>query len=138
MTDTPTKRLARVLRLLADVAERGRMSYAAQLALEYASNHADERRNDTEAGIENQLILAESYATEAARLAGVPRDGWVLVSDRLPEDDTSVLLTAPGGYVTVGQFGDNHWWLNGAVWSQDWALAWRPLPEPYRPEERTS
>jgi hypothetical protein len=37
---------------------------------------------------------------------------WTPVAERLPDDDTTVLLALPDGYVTLGWFDDNgpRWW----------------------------
>lgn len=71
MTDTPNARLARVLRLLADVAERGPLSdkgYQAIGAIWNAHVWEDESLSKAE------FIFSEAeyMAAEAARLAGVP------------------------------------------------------------------
>lgn len=61
-------------------------------------------------------------------------DGWIPVNERLPENDRSVLMCGDTGCIDVG------WW-NGKRWKTGFshadnfeAVAWRPLPEPYRPE----
>ena len=61
-------------------------------------------------------------------------DGWIPVEERLPENNRSVLMCGDTGCIDVG------WW-NGKRWKTGFshadnfeAVAWRPLPEPYRPE----
>ena len=63
-------------------------------------------------------------------------DGWIPVEERLPENNRSVLMCGDTGCIDVG------WW-NGKRWKTGFshadnfeAVAWRPLPEPYRPERR--
>ena len=62
-------------------------------------------------------------------------DGWIPVGERLPEEYEKVMITYRG---TGGQYGvevDEYdydcGWASG--WDDD-IIAWRPLPEPYRPE----
>lgn len=73
-------------------------------------------------------------------------DGWVPVEERLPEDSESdfydaVIVTMANGSVTHGCYRnhDKEWWVaskDGAfryAFSEE-VIAWRPLPDPYRPE----
>lgn len=69
-------------------------------------------------------------------------DDWIPVSERLPEDEYSVLIT-DGYMVTVGWLGrDSQEWYTGLVrWSEKYqnsVLAWMPLPEPYKEEKHGS
>lgn len=58
-------------------------------------------------------------------------DGWIPVSERLPEDDTTVLVsckTRSGTtFVRAGYCIYGSWHLNC-----EGVTAWRPLPEPYK------
>ena len=62
-------------------------------------------------------------------------DGWIPVEDRLPEDDRMVLVTCQ---TKRGIRSVNRAYCDGAFWhgsgSMSGVIAWRPLPEPYRPE----
>lgn len=62
-------------------------------------------------------------------------DGWILVEERLPEDDRMVLVTCQ---TKRGIRSVNRAYCDGAFWhgsgSMSGVIAWRPLPEPYRPE----
>ena len=64
-------------------------------------------------------------------------DGWISVEERLPENERSVLMCGDTGCIDVG------WW-NGKRWKTGFshadnfeAVAWRPLPNPYRPASKT-
>lgn len=72
-------------------------------------------------------------------------DGWVPVEERLPEEGEEVLVWYEyfryGDYncmfqtYGIGYQYDGHWSgdVNGR---KARCIAWRPLPEPYRPERR--
>lgn len=62
-------------------------------------------------------------------------DGWIPVEERLPEDDRMVLVTCQ---TKKGIRSVNRAYCDGAFWhgsgSMSGVIAWRPLPDPYRPE----
>ena len=71
-------------------------------------------------------------------------DGWIPVDERLPENDDFVLVTVTGIYNSL-TFSDaiqlasyckgDGWFVEGYPdWENPNISAWRPLPEPYRPE----
>lgn len=62
-------------------------------------------------------------------------DGWIPVERGLPEEDGFYIATMNGKivgqeepFVGLAEFEDGNW-VDG-----DDVIAWRPLPEPYRPE----
>lgn len=62
---------------------------------------------------------------------------WIPVSEALPEKHQRVLVTirrSDGEYrVRSGNYSDEYFWIdNGDHWKCNEALAWMPLPEPYR------
>ena len=71
-------------------------------------------------------------------------DGWISVKERMPENNKLVLVwarsTARGADEwSLGSYDNGFWalgsWGGSLVFpSQLEAVAWRPLPEPYRPE----
>lgn len=74
-------------------------------------------------------------------------DGWILAEDQLPQIDDlseyydSVEVTMRNGTVTHGCFRNDEgsWWIVTIDGSYrralcDEIIAWRPLPDPYRPE----
>ena len=58
-------------------------------------------------------------------------DGWVPVEDRLPDNSEDVLVTTDVGLITFGCLLNGEWITNQ---EPDYPIAWRTLPEPYRPE----
>lgn len=71
---------------------------------------------------------------------------WIPVEERLPEEDTIVLLTVSGLYscitfsdaIELGNLcSDGEWFIEGYPdWDDPNVTAWMPLPEPYRKEEK--
>lgn len=78
--------------------------------------------------------LSRENTTEIAR-SSRDNDGWISVEERLPEDDRMVLVTCQ---TKKGIRSVNRAYCDGAFWhgsgSMSGVIAWRPLPEPYRPE----
>ena len=70
-------------------------------------------------------------------------DGWIPVEEDLPpeppeyvddEDDLKeyiVMIDGAERPTTLRYAGDGTWWEDGTYYH---VIAWRPLPEPYRPE----
>lgn len=62
-------------------------------------------------------------------------DGWIPVEENLPAENKTVLVCQRGGAINVA-WHDGYRWKTGFSHA-DWlvnVIAWRPLPEPYRPE----
>lgn len=55
-------------------------------------------------------------------------DGWILVSERLPEDGETVLCTDGEDIFLVEYDAD----LDAGFGDMDWIIAWQSLPEPYK------
>lgn len=60
---------------------------------------------------------------------------WIPVNERLPEEETSVLICNRKGEIEISQGGrfDNgtwEWYTSG--WRFGEVIAWMPLPEPYK------
>ena len=68
---------------------------------------------------------------------------WIPCSERLPENDERVLATTAWGEVTIAEriyppINDTCWFIDDGNTNAtiDDVVAWMPLPEPYREEER--
>lgn len=58
---------------------------------------------------------------------------WIPVTERLPEDDTDMIVCKTDGIIDLA-FGDNNYWRSMTM---DFAIdvcAWMPLPKPYNPQ----
>lgn len=71
-------------------------------------------------------------------------DGWIPVEERLPEEKVTPVLQDFYEYQVTAKFGNvkdvrhykygnGHWWHGPGI-VDEYVIAWRPLPEPYRPE----
>ena len=58
-------------------------------------------------------------------------DGWIPVEERLPAEGEEVLITTDVGLIATGYIHCCEWITDQ---EPDYPIAWRPLPEPYRPE----
>ena len=61
-------------------------------------------------------------------------DGWIPVEKQLPEDGT-YLCTLAGELCGIEEPFTGMCGIENGIWDEpDCVIAWRPLPEPYRPE----
>ena len=58
-------------------------------------------------------------------------DGWIPVDEQLPAEGENVLITTDVGLIATGYIHCCEWITDQ---EPDYPIAWRPLPEPYRPE----
>ena len=86
--------------------------------------------------INDEPVISKNQAKDIIRKH--MNDGWIPVEERLPEVGEYVLGTNKYGEVLVYHYGWNSphtrkmfFHLCGAAAN---IIAWRPLPEPYRPE----
>lgn len=98
-----------------------------------------------------KIIRAHISCENAAEIERSSRDndGWIPVEERLPEEGTQVIVTTEDGMVygdIVYGYADEtdsdpcfHRW-DDEYWQcfKPIVIAWRPLPEPYRPERSES
>ena len=63
-----------------------------------------------------------------------PEVGWIPCSERLPEDETEVLVSTKN-FVYMAElnthFGDRLWEESDGHWTIEGVTAWMPLPEVY-------
>lgn len=78
-------------------------------------------------------IRNELNAAYAKGYAAGQADRWISVSKRLPEDETTVLVSCQFGYVGPGHIDGGAWLLHGIGepdTGDDPITHWMPLPEP--------
>ena len=102
-----------------------------------------ERRGNTHT--QSVLEQARDIVTMCAQAARTPSDlkeilrthaGWIPVEDRLPEDGT-YLCTLAGELCGIEEPFTGMCGIENGIWDEpDCVIAWRPLPEPYRPENK--
>lgn len=84
------------------------------------------------------LNITDSEIVEKAIRNGIPQQGWIPVTERLPEDNIHVLCQfnlngMAECYLAHGVFHI----VGGVVMSCNEVLAWMPLPKPYEAESTT-
>lgn len=72
-------------------------------------------------------------------IAGIIRnhmnDGWIPVEERLPEEEYyTTLCVTNENYYCVAVYNKTHGFRTGDIYIVGEIVAWRPLPELYRPE----
>ena len=88
-------------------------------------------------------VWAELVDLERWILEHTNKDGWIPCEERLPEVDkdgisADVLVSfSESNYVCIAFYDSNKncWQIHGPCPYIGEAVAWRPLPEPYRPEK---
>lgn len=62
-------------------------------------------------------------------------DDWISVDERLPEEEYyPALCVTNENYYCVAVYNKTHGFRTGDICTVGEIVAWRPLPEPYRPE----
>ena len=85
-------------------------------------------RDEYNAGIKDMAKMAEKIIRKHMN------DGWIPVEERLPEDGT-YLCTLAGELCGIEEPFTGMCGIENGIWDEpDCVIAWRPLPEPYRPE----
>ncbi len=59
------------------------------------------------------------------------KDKWILVSDRVPEDDRLVIVCTEWGYVYTDYYFED----NPEFWELAHIIAWQDLPKAYKKED---
>lgn len=60
---------------------------------------------------------------------------WIPITERLPEEDCSILLSAYDGNIRTGFYHNRMWVMDGVRPPFRDPIAWMPLPEPYRDKD---
>lgn len=82
-------------------------------------------------GVQSGINYARNTIIEAPTGEVVPKSEWISVDDRLPEEDTIVLVWC--GEVSVYNYLRYDWWYTGYcdITTEDGGIThWMPLPEP--------
>ena len=69
---------------------------------------------------------------DALYVAGRPQGEWIPCSERLPKENTEVLMSLEWG-IDIGEYRNGDWhseWINH--YDDGNVLAWMPLPQPYK------
>ena len=71
---------------------------------------------------------------------GLKADRWIPVSERLPEEETDVLICNENGDIELSSGSYSTELENVFIWyTSGWRFgkvtAWQPLPQPYEPQE---
>ena len=67
-------------------------------------------------------------------------DDWIPLEKKLPEKGQNALLCSDDGRMMIGVFQNDYYTAFGVAVAENYnqtmhnCVAWRPLPEPYRPE----
>ena len=83
----------------------------------------------------NEYVSLYMGWDEATREYKNMNDGWIPVEERLPDNNENVLVTTDMGLIASGYIAHGTWITDQ---EPDYPIAWRPLPEPYRPERSDS
>lgn len=87
-------------------------------------------------------IAVSDVKTIIVRLAEEFNQGWIPVAERLPEEETKVIVSTTTGVVRVGVYTKRYGFgmkegfiCDDGFMYMNTALAWQPLPEPYKEEQ---
>ena len=103
--------------------------------LEKILEEIDQEKKDVALLTKHTTAYALAQIRIAERIEEIIRkhmkDGWIPVEDCLPDNNEDVLVTTDVGLITFGYVSHGKWITDQ---EPDYPIAWRPLPEPYRPE----
>ena len=86
------------------------------------------------ASINGDFNVAAAHEEDMNIIHKHMNDGWISVEERLPEDGT-YLCTFKGELCGIEEPFTGMCGIENGVWDEpSYVTAWRPLPEPYRPE----
>ena len=87
---------------------------------------------------EKEYACETCYLTKAINivneLAEEYNNGWTPCSERLPEGNKGVLVCTNAGQIDVDYYGEYIKDFIGLKGTEQYAIAWQPLPQPYKEE----
>lgn len=90
---------------------------------------------EIEEEIKSSIAFSSVFTDGLCRARNIIRkhmnEGWIPVEEYSPEDGKQVLCT-DGKYTYLVEYDAD---LDAGFGDMDGIIAWRPLPEPYRPEK---
>ena len=87
---------------------------------------------DPSAGIMKACIRRAIWKVMGVPSADRPQGEWIPCSERLPKENTEVLMSLEWG-VDIGEYRNGEWhseWINH--YDDGNVLAWMPLPKPWK------
>lgn len=100
--------------------------------LEEIDREIEERRKDPEMR-DVDICYGLNRAKEIIRKH--MNDGWIPAEERLPEEEyCTVLCVTDKNYYCVAVYNEKYGFRTGDIDVEGAIIAWRPLPDPYRPE----
>lgn len=82
-------------------------------------------------------VVTKSYTTreKAIKKWNTRALGWIPVEERRPEEEyCTVLCVTDKNYYYVVVYNEKYGFRTGGINVEGAIIAWRPLPDPYRPE----
>ena len=118
--------VGRAIKIVNQLAEEYKTSFMEQLLEAKKNCGEDSDCSECPFGqIEDRCILNELQIES-------DNNGWVPVSDKLPEKDMWCLATFESGGIDKIQYLASQKWWNGEM-GDNRVIAWQPLPEPFKP-----
>ena len=118
------------------------------VAIDWVRDVIRKRLNDaeypyiTEKDIEAVPPASKEFLAECRSVAKKygKNDGWISIEKELPKKGENALLCSDDGRMMIGVFQNDYYTAFGVAVAENYnqtmhnCVAWRPLPEPYRPE----
>lgn len=84
----------------------------------------------------DSVIERNNLAIKALEIQAENKNGWIPCSERLPEDNQTVIFTDKCGNVDAGVYeAKKNWCVNDSYFPNAFSfVAWQPLPKPYKPQ----
>lgn len=82
------------------------------------------------------VLTSGAYGKHRLVLDLLEQTEWIPVSERLPEENTAVLIWCPERKnIYCAYLEEKQWWIFGAYFQKVplEVIAWMPLPKPYKP-----